>query len=178
MKLPKIISQKEFEQIFEAVEKIKSPNKKEIKAAMLLGFEAGMRISEIVGLANKDKTVIVPALTQDRVEDALIRIEQGKGKKDRIVPRPARFNESYKKILPIKLTRRALQLVVSRLGRVILNKHITFHTLRHGFASHLVNSGRPLHEVQMLLGHSRLDTTGIYLHANPQQAVDGARRVF
>jgi len=159
-KLPKIINQEEFEKIFASVPKLKKiskKRKKEYQMAMLLGFEAGMRISEIVG--HKDK---VPALTSDNVDEASIRIICGKGKKDRIVPRPKRFNEPAKMMLPLKIKRRMLQNLVTKLGKDILGKHITFHTLRHGFVTHLINQGRPLHEVQMLAGHSRLDSVPSY----------------
>ncbi len=166
-KLPKIITQEDFEKLF------KAEKDKKTKLAMLLGFEGGLRISEIVGY--KDK---VPALTKDNVEDASIRIVSGKGKKDRIVPRPKRLNETAKNMLPINIPRRTLQHRVTQLGKRVLDKHITFHTLRHGFGSHLAGSGRPLHEIQMLMGHSRLDTTGIYLHANPVKAIEGAQDVF
>lgn len=166
-KLPKIINQEEFEKLF------KAEKDKKIKLAMLLAFEGGLRISEVVGY--KDR---IPALTKDRVEDASIRIESGKGKKDRIVPRPKRLNETAKNMLPLKIPRRTLQYKVTQLGKQVLDKHITFHTLRHGFGSHLAGSGRPLHEIQMLMGHSRLDTTGIYLHANPVKAIEGASEVF
>ncbi len=181
-KLPKIISQEEFEKLMKEASKIeqsiklKSPRKlriKQYRISMLLGFEAGMRISEIVGYLDK-----VPALTKDKVESASIRIISGKGGKDRIVPRPKRFNSGAVELLPLKLKRRALQSFITNLGVKVLNKQISFHTLRHGFASHLLNSGRPIHEVQMLLGHSRLDTTGIYLHANPIKAIEGAREIF
>ena len=171
-KLPKIITQEEFEKIFEA------EKDKEYKLSFLLGFEAGMRISEIVGLKNKDETWKINPLMPDKIESAQIRIEQGKGQKDRIVPRPKRVNENAIKMLPLKKTRRALQWKITKLGREVLNKEITFHTLRHGFGSHLANAGRPLHEIQMLMGHSRLDTTGIYLHASPQKAIQGASDVF
>lgn len=166
-KLPKIINQEEFEKLLKA-----EPNK-QMKLAMLLGFEAGLRISEIVGW--KDR---VPQLTKDRIESASIRVISGKGGKDRIVPRPKRINEKAIKLLPLKISRRTLQRRITDLGKKVLKKHITFHTLRHGFCSHLVNSGRPIHEIQMLAGHSRLDTTGIYLHANPKKAIEGARDVF
>lgn len=166
-KLPKIISQEDFEKLF------KTEKNKKVKLAMLLAFEAGMRISEIVGLEGK-----VPALTKERVEDASIRIESGKGKKDRIVPRPKRLNETARNMLPLKIPRRTLQYKVTQLGKQVLGKHITFHTLRHGFGSHLAGKGRPLHEIQMLMGHSRLDTTGIYLHANPKEAIEKAQEVF
>lgn len=120
----------------------------------------------------------IPKLTKENVEPASIRIISGKGNKDRIVPRPKRFNDKAKAMLPLTIKRRALQDFISKLGREVLHKEITFHTLRHGFGSHLAGQGRPLHEIQMLMGHSRLDTTGIYLHANPVKAVEGAREVF
>ena len=179
-KLPKIITQEEFEKLFKAGlkyrNKFKGERKKRINRymiAILLGFEAGMRISEIVGYKNK-----VPPLSKSQVEDASIRIVSGKGGKDRVVPRPKRFNEKAIKELPLKIGRRALQKFITKLGYEVLGRHITFHTLRHGFGSHLAGMGRPLHEVQMLMGHSRLDTTGIYLHANPKSALEGARDVF
>ena len=174
-KLPKIINQEEFERLLKSIDKAKrisTKRKKEYKIAFLLGFEAGMRISEIVGY--KDK---IPPLTPEMVDNASIKI-LGKGGKERIVPRPKRINENAVKLLPLKIKRRALQLFITKLGKEVLNKPITFHTLRHGFCSHLAGLGRPLHEVQMLAGHSRLDTTGIYLHANPKQAIAEARELF
>lgn len=179
-KLPKIITQEEFELLFEAVKKDEQKNKgkvkkriREIRVAILLGFEAGMRISEIVGLNGR-----IQALSQSQIEGNSIRILSGKGQKDRIVPKPKRMNESIIKMLPLKVQRRTLQRYITALGKKVLKKHITFHHLRHGFGSHLINFGRPIHEVQAFLGHSRLDTTGIYLHANPKAAIEGAREVF
>lgn len=178
--LPKIISQEEFEQLFAAAEKKykfaskkRKPIIKQYMLAMLLGFEAGLRISEIVGW--KDR---VPKLTKQNIEGNSIRIISGKGEKDRIVPTPKRMNKTAIDMLPLKVSRRSLQSFVTELGRKVLDKEISFHTLRHGFGSHLAGSGRPLHEIQMLMGHSRLDTTGIYLHANPKKAIEGAREVF
>lgn len=184
-KLPKIINQEEFEKLFSHVMKLRSKAKDKQKKrlnqymiAMILGFEGGMRISEIVGYKNKDGTWKIKPLEKNQVEDASIKVIGGKGSKDRIVPRPKRFNERAKAELPLFIQRRALQRFVTEMGKKVLEKQITFHTLRHGFGSHLAGMGRPLHEIQMLLGHSRLDTTGIYLHANPKQAIDSAREVF
>lgn len=216
-KLVKFITQEEFEKIFEATKD------KKLKLAMLLGFEGGMRISEIVGLhafgsrcckttaiktkeprSLDGKKVVaytcskcgrkltsmkdmarnasygweVEPLTKDRVEVAMIRILGGKGEKDRVVPRPKRMNDKAVELLPLKLSRRTLQRHVENIGKKLLGREISFHTLRHGFGSHLAGQGRPLHEIQMLMGHSRLDTTGIYLHANPKQAIEAARSVF
>lgn len=195
-KLPKIISQEEFERLFEMAHKkeknAKSASRKNTiklyRIAMLLGFEAGMRISEIIGYngisrKNKkgmiiEKEIIIPPLTKDRVTNNSIRIMLGKGEKDRVVPRPKRFNNKAINKLPLNIKRRALQNFITELGKKILDRKISFHTLRHGFGSHLASQNRPLHEIQMLMGHSRLDTTGIYLHANPKKAIDGARDVF
>lgn len=221
-KLPKIISQEEFEKLFAATRVLRDKStkvkKKRINGymlAMLLGMEAGMRISEIVGLrilnskcckqsideikqknkstiykcsqCNKDlgvkdkirslTTWAIKPLTRDKIEVSSIFISEGKGKKDRVVPRPKRFNSRAINALPIITSRRPLQRFITTLGDKVLNKHITFHTLRHGFGTHLANS-MPLHQVQMLMGHSRLDTTGMYLHANPKQAIDSALEAF
>ena len=215
-RLPRIITQPEFEKLFEATKN------KEYKLAMLLGFEAGMRISEIIGFANAGSRCCDAPLTYLKVTDRGYfkrkpfacgkcgqtlkykdiyrnikfgyKIEPlnksnidlnrhsitiiGKGNKQRIVPLPKRFNTSALAMLPIKASRRALQWHVTKLGKTILQKGISFHTLRHGFASYLINKGRPLNEIQMFMGHSRLDVTGIYLHADPQNAVNKARDVF
>lgn len=171
-KLPRIISQEEFEKIFKACKN------KEVKLSMLLGFEAGLRLSEIVGLKRNGEYIIEP-LTPDRInmEGNSIRIF-GKGKKERIVPLPKRFTSKALGMLPLKLKRRTLQDNVTKLGKRILGKTMSFHTLRHGFGSHLAGSNIPLHQIQMLMGHSRLDTTGVYLHANPVKALGDAREVF
>lgn len=190
-KLPKILSREEYEKLL--VYTIKKANRakekkeyyKSIALSLMLGFEAGMRISEIVGLKDavthtSGNSFSIQPLTKDKVNlvENTIRIEQGKGQKDRIVPLPKRVNANSLKLLPIIVSRRTLQRYVTDLGIRLLEKKISFHTLRHGFGSHLAASGRPLHEVQMLMGHSRLDTTGVYLHANPKKAIDGARDVF
>lgn len=179
-RLPKIITKEEFEQLFKAVElkhrnasSKRKPIIKQYMLAMLLGFEAGLRISEIVGW--KDR---VPKLQKLNIESSSIRILSGKGGKDRVTLKPKRLNSNAIKMLPLTISRRALQSFFKELARKVLNKNINFHTLRSGWATHLINSGRPLHEVQMLGGWSRLDTVGIYLRASPQSAIKGAQDVF
>ena len=174
-KIPKIINKEEFNKLMDSVDKVKRIPKntlRQYKLAILLAGEAGMRISEIVGLPGR-----IEPLTKEMVEPASIRLEQAKGKKDRIVPRPKRMSEKAVNMLPLTIQRRALQSFITNLGNNVLNKHITFHTLRHYFGSQCAEK-MPLHQVQMLMGHSRLDTTGIYLHANPKQAIENAREVF
>ena len=184
-KLPRIISQEEFEKIFQA-----EKNKK-FRLAYLLGFEAGMRIGEVIGYKGKsrrknkktgeiiEKDIEIPPLNKENIDlnAHFIRI-LGKGSKERIVPLPKRFTQKAKDMLPLLLPRRTLQDAIRRVCKRVLGKNLSFHTLRHGFGSLLAEKGRPLHEIQMLMGHSRLDTTGIYLHANPKEAVEKAIEVF
>jgi integrase/recombinase XerD len=180
LKLPKIISQEEFELLHSEAMKLETNTKgkrklriRQYRLAMILGFEGGMRISEILGY--KDR---IQPLSKSQIEGNSIRVISGKGGKDRIVPRPKRVNQRAVDMLPLNVGRRAVQHFITNLGKKHLKKHITFHTLRHGFITHCIDRGLKLHEVQMLAGHSRLDTTGIYLHANPQKAIEGARQAF
>jgi len=179
-KLPKIISQEEFEKLFAEAKRMRdrsTPHRKkrvnQYLIAMLLGFEAGMRISEIVGLKDRIKP-----LTKQQVSNSSIKILSGKGERDRIVPRPKRFNQTAVDSLPLKISRRALQDFITELGRNVLNKEITFHTLRHGFATHYYNKTHDLRGTQMLLGHSRIDTTTIYAHVNPEDLLKRVEEVF
>jgi site-specific recombinase XerD len=178
--LPNFVTQEEFEKIFE--EMIRQEKKatikrklrlKQYRLAVLLGFEAGLRISEIVGWPISH----IPKLQVENVSEVSIKIF-GKGGRERVVPRPKRFSDKALEMLPLKISRRALQTYITKLGKDVLNRDIGFHTLRHGFGSHLAGQGRPLHEIQMLMGHARLDTTGIYMHANPKVAIEKAREVF
>jgi len=184
-KLPNIIIQEDFEKLINAnilqekKSKIENYKKRlvEYRISMLLGFESGLRISEIVGYSING-VIIVPTLKKENIEEKWIRIISGKGKKDRITRRPKRLTNKAVLMFPLSIRRRSLQYYFTKLGEKILGKHITFHTLRHGFCSHLANEGQPLHEIQMMAGHSRLDTTGIYLHARPEGAIKRADEIF
>lgn len=176
-KLPKIISTEEYEKLLVEslkVKKIKKARLRRYWMAMVLGGEAGLRISEIVGWENR-----VPELTKKNIDIQRRRIflESAKGQKDRVVGLPRRLLPRHIELLPLKLDRRALQHFVTTLGKRVLDKDISFHTLRHYFGSQCAER-MPLHEVQALMGHSRLDTTGIYLHANPTKAIAKQLEVF
>jgi len=178
-KLPKIITEDEYNALIKAVmKKKKLKRRREYLLAMVLAAEAGLRISEIVGYERKDKTV-VPILTKDKVDLKAHRIEikGAKNNKDRVVPCPKKLNEKIIKLLPLKIKRRNLQRFITQLGWDVLKKPISFHSLRHYFGTRCAEKMQ-LHEVQMLMGHSNLSTTGIYLHANPVKAIENAREVF
>lgn len=77
------------------------------------------------------------------------------------------------RMLPLKMKRRTLQNHFTKLCDKTLGKKLNFHTLRHGFANHMINERNlPLPMVQGFGGWSRLDTVGIYAKANPVQAIN------
>lgn len=162
-KLIKYITLEEFSKI------LKAEKKKEFKLAYILGFGSGLRISEIVGYSDK-----VPALTSDNIDlqKHQVRVISGKGSKDRITVTSPGLNETNIKLLPLKIPRRTLQERLKRIALKSINKNISFHTLRHGFGNYMVNEKNvPIPMVQQMMGHSRIDTTGIYTKANPIQAI-------
>lgn len=164
----------EFKKIYKA-EKDKS-----MKLCYLLGFGSGLRISEIIGYKRANGTAI-PPLTADMVSipEHQIRLSDAKGRKWRSTVISPLLSEPMLKLLPITIPRRTIQHRFTQLTTKILNKRMSFHTLRHGFGNYQANVlNVPLPIVQQMLGHSRLDTTGIYTKANPQQAISAAWRAM
>lgn len=163
-KLPISLSVDEFRKL------IKAARKKHHKLAFALGFMSGMRVSEIVNLQKHNIDF----------SQHSIAIRGGKGGKDRIVPMPKNLPLSYYDILPLKCKVRALQKAfqnaIKRSGITKLGLH--FHSLRHGFATHALESGMPLNQVQLLLGHANIKTTSIYVRANPQEALKKYEEIF
>ena len=172
--------------------------------AMCLGFGGGLRISEIFGLQKKQKYTYqtkeqkqkgelpetkilesnIPKLMPERIEEKFIRLK-GKGQKDRVVPYPSKIfmkagitRTQLLKNLPLSVSYRSCELWITNLGKKVLKKHITFHQLRHGFITTLMNAGMPIHQVQIYSGHARMDTLGIYAHANPEQGLEKYGEAF
>lgn len=181
-KLIKYLTLQEVEQL------IKGAKDKKLKLALALGFGSGLRISEICGgfgyYTLKDGTRekrVIPPLSPENVDldRHQIRILSGKGDKDRITVTSPWLNETNIKLLPLKIPIRTLQYQFNRLTERVLNKRCHFHQLRHGFGNYLVNEKNvPITQVQVLMGHSRIDTTAIYSKANPVQAVTKAWESF
>jgi len=165
---------------------------KKFKLAYALALGSGLRLSEVLGYSgfsrrkNKQTSEIIvkpieikPLITdQINLQAHSIRVF-GKGSKERVTVTSPMLNEKNIKMLPLKINRRKIQRRIKKLGKEVLGKEITFHTLRHGFANYMANvKNVPLPMVQQMLGHSRLDTTGIYTKSNPIQAIQTAWEKF
>lgn len=172
-KLPSTLSENEVEKL------LKAPKDKNIielrdKAMLEMLYATGMRISELVNLkeVNVDKNRQVVKVL-------------GKGSKERLIPFGDEALDSLQKYLHKRNSRNIYIFLnnrdnkLSRVGfwqrvkiylkRVHLKSDITPHTLRHAFATHLLNRGADLRSVQLLLGHSDLSTTQIYTHIAKQR---------
>ena len=163
-KLPSVLSEEELSRFFRAVR-----NRKHLAILMLL-YSSGMRVSEVVRLKPED-------IDTDR---HLIKVRGGKGRKDRytILSDTAlhvlrdyylSWNPEYY-LFPgnrkgSHLSTRSVQNVVSGTReRSGIKKKFSTHTLRHSFATHLLESGTDLRYIQELLGHKSARTTQIYTH--------------
>lgn len=170
-KLIKYLTLDDFEKIF------KAEKKRQFKLCYLLGFFSGLRISEIIGLKNKDGSWKIKPLEPEQIDLKAhsIKVIGGKGLKDRVTVVPKQLTEDHLKLLPLNIPRRTLQNRFTKLALKVLNKKMSFHTLRHGFGNYQTNEKNlPLPMLQQLMGHSRIDTTGIYTKANPIQAINRA----
>jgi len=163
--LPVILSPEEVLRIFAAIRSVKH------KAIIATAYAAGLRISEVCGLRIAD-------IDSQRMR---IHVRSGKGKKDRYVmlaeslldllrqyyrkarPQGEYLFPGYKPHRPICTTavRQVLRKVIQETG---LTKKVTMHTLRHCFATHLLERGTDIRILQVLLGHSSIRTTLRYTH--------------
>ena len=181
-RLPGYLDRPAVERLFAAAETQAAENtfrSVRDRAMLELFYSTGMRLSELVGLDVDDL---------DLVSDQ-VRV-RGKGKKERLLPvgRPAvaALRQYYlrRDELPAgarrravfvsergqRLTARAVQLVIRRLlDTVSEGQKVSTHSLRHSFATHLLDAGADLRAVQELLGHASLSTTQIYTHTSVER---------
>jgi len=166
-RLPAVLSPEEVRRFLEAITNLKH------RALFMTVYAAGLRASEVLGLRPED-------IDSSRM---LIRVRQGKGHKDRYVklsaklldvlreywkrsrPRPWLFPGQY----PEKpIVRNVLCELCNRIAkRAGLSKRVTVHTLRHSYATHLLDAGTDLRTIQVLLGHRSIKTTALYTHVSP-----------
>lgn len=158
-KLPVILSKNEIEKMVFSTKNINH------RLIIQTGYSAGLRISEIINLKWEDVDF----------ERNLIHIKRAKGKKDRIVMLSQVVKDSLKSLSDEKIayvfktrknekyTQRTIQKIIKDTSKKAgINKKITPHTLRHSFATHLLENGTDIRYIKDLLGHSNVSTTLIY----------------
>ena len=172
--LPKSLSEAEVEALLKAPDE-ETPEGLRDRAMLELLYATGLRVSELIGLRPD----------QLSLAQGVVRVI-GKGGKERLVPlgdeahywitsylrnaRPELLHEKPGNFLFVTrrgdgMTRQAFWYRIKKHAQAAgINKHLSPHTVRHAFATHLVNHGADLRVVQMLLGHSDLSTTQIYTH--------------
>lgn len=172
-KLPKVLSREQVESLLESIKNIKH------RAILTTCYAGGLRVSEAVNLRLDD-------IDSTRM---VIRVRQGKNRKDRYVPlsknllsllreywhekRPRSWLYPNQKDLNRPLTTRSVaRIAVQAREASGLSKEVTAHTLRHCFATHLMEAGVEIRTIQVLLGHSSLQSTAHYTRVATGSVLD------
>ena len=178
-RLPDVLSAEEVERLLSQPDASTGRGKRD-RAMLELLYATGLRVSELVNLK----------ITNVNLEAGYVRTV-GKGSKERMVPIGAKALEALKEYLTQgrasfmkqrtssylflnprgkPLTRQGFWKTIKRYGLVAgIRKEITPHSLRHSFASHLLEHGADLRSVQIMLGHSDISTTQIYTHVTRER---------
>jgi len=163
-KIPVVLSPEEVARFLEAVPGVK------YKAAFSAAYGAGLRVSEVAALKVSD-------IDSERM---LLRIEQGKGHKDRYamlspvllellrdwwrIARPKAWLFPGRDPLQPMSTRQLNRACHAGVEMANITKRVSPHTLRHSFATHLLEQNTDIRVIQVLLGHAKVDTTALYTH--------------
>ena len=179
-KLPNYLS---YEELAKILDNIDISTKIGLRNRLLveLFYATGCRVSEMINIKVSDINK----------SNNSIRI-MGKGSKERIVYFGEYARDYLDRYLPLidtdylftqesrdKLSIHDVEYIISDLVKnLALKTHVTPHTLRHTFATHLLNNGADIKTVQELLGHSSLNTTGIYTHVSNERIKEVYRKTF
>jgi len=169
MKIPMVLTKKEVKHLINNINNHKS------KLMISLLYACGLRVSELINLKTEDFDFV----------EKVGYIKQSKGRKDRIFNIPLYLEEELmyqienqnqnKRIYLFhgpngKLSTRNLQKIVSNASRKAeIKKSVHCHTLRHSYATHLLENQIDIRKIQELLGHSDLSTTQIYTHVSKEE---------
>jgi len=160
-KLPVVLSRAEIGKIIGSIKNEKH------RLMVALAYGAGLRVSEVINLKNRDINL----------DELTIHLKNAKGKKDRITIFPEKLKADLSEMMALqhgneflfeserggKLNERTAQMVFEKaLKKAGIKKDATFHSLRHSFATHLLENGVDVRYVQELLGHVNIRTTQIY----------------
>ena len=181
-KLPQVLTTKEVDRLLEAAND-KSPSGLRNKAMLEVLYASGIRVSELIELNLNDIH-----LTMGFIRTI------GKGNKERIVPigtmaiqavleylengrqalvKNRKENALFVNRLGKRLTRQGFWKIIKKLAsQANIQKTLTPHTLRHSFATHLLENGADLRSVQEMLGHADISTTQIYTHVTKKRLSD------
>ncbi len=164
-KLPMVLSKEETFKLIEVTTNLKH------KTLLALIYSAGLRISEAINMKITD-------IDNQRM---LIHVKNAKGKKDRYTLLSTKVSELLKEYYAVykpktfifegqnneQYSSRSAQSILQQAAKnASISKKISLHTLRHSFATHLLEAGTDLHYIQDLLGHSSPKTTMIYTHVS------------
>ena len=177
-RLPRFLSPLEVAEMF----RVAAPSKRDSMLLKCL-YYLGLRNAEGRNLLIEDVDII----------NKTVKVVQGKGKKDRLVPIPGGFSVELQAFIagkegPVfpgrsqgKLSDRHIRRVVKKYAQkagVRKAEEIHPHTLRHSYATHLQNQGVPLNVIQAILGHARLETTTIYTHLGMERTKEWVEKAF
>ncbi len=154
----------------EVLKLINSADTKKSKLMLSLMYALGLRVSELINLKKLDLSI----------DEGTGYVRQAKGKKDRIFNIPNYLKEDLTELMKEpgdylfsgpkgRLSTRNIQQIVTRAAnKAGIAKNVHCHTLRHSFATHLLENGVDIRKIQVLLGHSDISTTQIYTHISDE----------
>lgn len=161
--LPTVLTKEEIKQL------LGHASTKKSKLMLMMLYSSGLRVSELVKLKWKDL----------ELKDKVAWVRSGKGQKDRMIILSETLTKTFEQMpkdseyifpgrngpLSTKNVQKIVKLAAQKAG---ISKKVTPHTLRHSFATHLLEAGNDIRVIQELLGHSNLQTTQIYTHVSSE----------